>query len=165
MWYGLAADGIVAIHVAYVGYVILGQFLIILAAPMKWQWARNPWFRFTHLLAIGIVAVEAIQGWACPLTVWEVQLRELAGQAHTGDASFMGKLLHDLLYFENVPQLVLDTGYVATALLVLQGLIMYPPRWFRFGKKGEAAVPTTGTPAVPAMPAAKALAVEPAAAV
>jgi hypothetical protein len=165
MWYGLAADTVVGIHVAYVGYVILGQLLIILAAPMKWQWARNPWFRFTHLLAIGIVAVEAIQGWPCPLTVWEVQLRELAGQAHTGEASFMGKLLHDLLYFENVPQLVLDTGYVAMAILVLQGLIMYPPRWFRFRKKGEAAAPVTEASSVPAMPAAKALVVEPATAV
>ena len=78
-----------------------------------------------------------------------MQLRELAGQAHTGEASFMGKLLHDLLFFENVPQLVLDTGYVAMAILVLQGLIMYPPRWFRFGKKAEAVAPATTTEATP----------------
>ena len=138
MWYGFAADLIVAIHVAYVAYVIFGQFAIILAAPMKWQWARNPWFRFTHLLAIAVVAVEAIQGWPCPLTIWEGQLRELAGQTFNGSESFMGKLLHDVLFFENVPQLVLDTGYVATMVLVLQGLIMYPPRWFRVGKKPAA---------------------------
>src|SRR5438105_14616749 len=106
MWYGLAADLMVAVHVAYVAYVVVGQLLIILAAPMKWQWARNPWFRFTHLLAIAIVAFEAIQGLPCPLTVWEMQLRELAGQSVT-DASFMGKLLHDLLFIEDVPQLVL----------------------------------------------------------
>ena len=135
MRYGYAADLLVGIHVAYVAYVIFGQLAIIVAAPMKWQWARNPWFRFTHLLAIGIVAVEAIQGWPCPLTVWEGQLRELAGQAFNGSESFMGKLLHDVLFFENVPQLVLDTGYVATMVLVLQGLIMYPPRWFRTGKR------------------------------
>jgi hypothetical protein len=134
MWYGFAADLVVAIHIAYVGYVIFGQLAIIVGAAMKWQWVRNPWFRFTHLLAIAIVAVEAIQGWPCPLTIWEGQLRELAGQAFNGSESFMGKLLHDVLFFENVPQLVLDTGYVATMILVLQGLIMYPPRWFRTGK-------------------------------
>ena len=138
MWYGFAADLIVAVHVAYVAYVIFGQLAIIVGAAMKWQWVRNPWFRFTHLLAIGIVAVEAIQGWPCPLTVWEGQLRELAGQAFNGSESFMGKLLHDVLFFENVPQLVLDTGYVATMILVLQGLIMYPPRWFRVGQKPAA---------------------------
>lgn len=145
MWYGLGADLVVAIHVAYVAYVILGQFVIILAAPMNWKWARNPWFRFTHLLAIAIVAVEAIQGWPCPLTVWEGQLRELGGQAFNGSESFMGKLLHDLLFIDNVPQLVLDTGYVATMVLVLQGLIMYPPRWFRTGKRTEAATTTQPT--------------------
>ena len=147
MWYGLAADLLVGIHVAYVAYVIVGQLLIIVAAPMKWQWARNPWFRFTHLLAITIVAVEAIQGWPCPLTVWEGQLRELAGQNFNGSESFMGKLLHDVLFFDNVPQLVLDTGYVATMILVLQGLIMYPPRWFRLRKKdAPAVVPATTIP-------------------
>jgi hypothetical protein len=149
MWYGFAADLMVTIHVAYVAYVIFGQLAIILAAPMKWQWARNPWFRFTHLLAIAIVAVEAIQGWPCPLTVWEGQLRELGGQAFNGSESFMGKLLHNILFLENVPQLVLDTGYVATMVLVLQGLIMYPPRWFRTGKTpATAETPTEVKPAL-----------------
>jgi len=145
MWYGLCADAVVGIHLAYVAYVIFGQLFIIIGAPLKWQWVRNPWFRFTHLLAITIVAVEAIQGWQCPLTVWEAQLRELGGQAFNGSESFMGKLLHDILFVENVPQLALDTGYVAAALLVMQGLIMYPPRWFRVGKRSEVvATPNAG---------------------
>ncbi|HVL15815.1 MAG TPA: DUF2784 domain-containing protein [Gemmata sp.] len=149
MWYGYAADLLVGIHVAYVAYVIFGQLAITVAAPMKWQWARNPWFRFTHLLAIAVVAFEAIRGLQCPLTVWEAQLRELAGQSFDGSASFMGQLLHDVLFVENVPQLVLDTGYVATMILVLQGLIMYPPRWFRFGKRpAAAAAPAEARPAL-----------------
>jgi len=140
MWYGLCADLVVGIHLAYVAYVVLGQLLIIIGAGMKWQWVRNPWFRYTHLLAIAIVAIEAIQGWPCPLTVWEAQLRELGGQAFNESGSFMGKLLHNILFVENVPQLALDTAYVATMLLVLQGVIMYPPRWFRTGKRSEAVV-------------------------
>jgi len=144
MWYGLAADVVVGIHVAYVAYVVFGQLLIIVAAPMKWQWARNPWFRYTHLLAIGIVAVEAIQGWPCPLTVWESQFRDLAGQAFDGSASFMGQLLHDVLFID-APQIVLNTGYVAVMILVLQGAIMYPPRAFRLRNKAAACEsPMTG---------------------
>jgi hypothetical protein len=146
MWYGIAADVVVAVHVTYVAYVIVGQLLIIAAAPMKWQWARNPWFRFTHLLAIVIVAVEAIQGWPCPLTVWEAQLRELAGQSFDGSESFMGKLLHNIL-FVDAPQVVLDTGYVATMILVVQGAIMYPPRWFRFGRRSDTPSATVPPPA------------------
>lgn len=147
MWYGYAADLVVAIHVAYVAYVIVGQLLIILAAPFRWQWARNPWFRFTHLLAIFIVALEAVQGWPCPLTVWEAQLREMAGQTFDGSESFMGQLLHDLL-FVDVPQPVLNTGYVATLILVVQALVMYPPRWFRFGRR-VTPVPVETAPLAP----------------
>lgn len=131
MWYGIAADLMVGIHVAYVAYVILGQLAVIVAAPMKWEWARNPWFRYTHLLAIAIVAYEAVRGLRCPLTVWEEQLRELAGQTFAGSETFMGRLLHDLLFIQNVPESTFTVGYCAMALLVLQGFVMYPPRWFR----------------------------------
>jgi hypothetical protein len=96
MWYGIAADLVVGIHVAYVAYVVLGQLAITVAAPFRWQWARNPWFRFSHLLAIGIVAYEELRGIRCPLTVWEEQLRALAGTVPTGSETFMGRLFHDL---------------------------------------------------------------------
>lgn len=137
MWYGICADLLVAIHVSYVAYVVLGQLAIIIAAPMKWQWARNPWFRFTHLTAIGIVAYEAIRGLRCPLTVWEEQLREMAGQMFNGSETFMGRMLHDLMFIENMPEIFFTTMYIAVLVLVIQGLVMYPPRKFRLPKKAE----------------------------
>ena len=135
MWYNIAADVLVAIHLAYVGYVVLGQLAIILAAPFKWQWARNPWFRFSHLLAIGIVAYEALYHLRCPLTVWEEQLRTLGGKVFSGSETFMGRMFHDILFYEDTPQIVFTVGHLAMAVLVAQALIMYPPRWFQFGKK------------------------------
>jgi hypothetical protein len=134
MWYGILADVVVVLHVGYVAYVVLGQLLIILAAPMKWQWARNPWFRFSHLTAIGIVAYEAIRGLRCPLTVWEEQLRGLCGQAFNGSETFMGRILHDIMFIENQPEIFFTTMYVAVLVLVVQGLVMFPPRWFQAGK-------------------------------
>ena len=135
MWYGYAADALVGIHLAYVGYVVLGQLAIILAAPMKWQWARNPWFRFSHLAAIAYVAYEEFAGLRCPLTVWEEQLRALGGQVVESGQTFMGRMFHDLLFYPDTPHIVFAVGHVAFAVLVLQACIMYPPRWFRFGKK------------------------------
>jgi hypothetical protein len=137
MWYGIAADLMVAIHVAYVAYVVLGQLAIVIAAPLRWEWARNPWFRLTHLTAIGIVAYEALYRLRCPLTVWEEQLRELAGQTFAGSETFMGRLLHDILFVENMPEIAFTIGYCGMALLVLQGLIMYPPRPFRGWGRSE----------------------------
>ena len=139
MWYGVLADLVVAIHVAYIAYVIVGQLLIILAAPMKWQWARNPWFRFSHLTAIGVVAYEAIRNLRCPLTVWEEQLRALAGQTFNGSETFMGRVLHDIMFIENQPEIFFTTMYIAVLVLVVQGLVMYPPRMFRLSKKAEPA--------------------------
>lgn len=132
MWYGYLADLVVIAHVAYVGYVVLGQLAIIAAAPFRWQWARNPWFRSTHLAAIGIVAYEAVYDIRCPLTVWEERLRELAGAPSAAGETFMGRLFHDLLFWD-MPQIFFNTMYVAVFVLVLQGLIMYPPRLWRLG--------------------------------
>ena len=137
MWYGILADVVVGLHVSYIAYVVLGQLLIILAAPMKWEWARNPWFRFSHLAAIGIVAYEAIRGLRCPLTIWEEQLRALGGQVFNGSETFMGRILHDLMFIENQPEIFFTTIYLAVLVLVVQGLVMYPPRWFRIGMQTE----------------------------
>lgn len=139
MWYGIAADIVVGIHVAYVGYVVLGQLAIIVAAPFKWQWARNPWFRFSHLTAIAIVAYEEFRGIRCPLTVWEEQLRALAGQGFNDSQTFVGRLMHDLLFYD-LPQIFFTTVHVAAFVLILQALIMFPPRWFRF-RSGNAPAP------------------------
>ena len=133
MWYGYLADLVVIAHVAYVGYVVLGQLAIIAAAPFRWAWARNPWFRFTHLAAIGVVAYEAVYDIRCPLTVWEEQLRALAGapSAAAGE-TFLGRLFHDLLFWD-LPPVAFTTMYIAVLVLVLQGLVMYPPRLWRLG--------------------------------
>ncbi|MFO0851385.1 MAG: DUF2784 domain-containing protein [Gemmataceae bacterium] len=142
--YGYLADAMVLLHVLYVAYVVLGQLAIIVAAGFRWEWGRNRWFRLTHLLAIGVVAVEAVMGWQCPLTRWEYQLRELAGQPFDGSATFVGRMLHDLLFVDRYftdgkpPEAFFTTLYLATLFVVLQGLIMYPPR---LGAKRDAARP------------------------
>ncbi len=133
MWYGFLADVVVGIHIAYVAYVLLGQAAITIAAPFRWQWARNPWFRFTHLAAIGIVVYEAIYNIRCPLSVWEEKLRMLGGGSALGE-TFMGRIFHNLLFIDNMPEVFFTTLYVAMLVVVVQGLVMYPPRWFRSGK-------------------------------
>jgi len=138
MWYGYLADLVVAIHVGYIAYVLGGQALICLASPLKWQWARNPWFRFTHLTAIGVVVYEALYNIRCPLTVWEEQLRGLAGQGFNGSETFMGRVLHDLMFIENQPESFFTTLYIAMFIIVVQGLVMYPPRLWRLRRKPEA---------------------------
>src|SRR5437868_2705277 len=96
---GFLADLLVAVHVAYVGYVVVGQLLILVGLALRWRWVRNPWFRVTHLLAIAVVGLEAAFAIDCPLTVWERHLRAAAGQAPTGE-TFMGRLLHHVIFVD-----------------------------------------------------------------
>ena len=143
--YGILADVVVGLHLAYVSYVLLGQVAIIAAGTFKWQWGRNPWFRWTHLTAIAVVAYEAVMGIRCPLSEWEEALREMAGQATSAGETFMGRVLHNMLfvdqYFTNgrPPEGFFTTAYIAVFLIVVQAFLMYPPRPFRRAVK--AAVP------------------------
>jgi hypothetical protein len=152
--YGYLADLMVFIHLLYVGYVLVGQLAIIVASAFRWGWGRNRWFRLTHLLAIAIVALEAVMGWQCPLTKWEYQLRELAGQPFDGSETFMGRIVHQILFptgpgGQPLPEVFFTMLYIAMLIIVVQGLVMYPPR-LRPNRRpdGEpAAVPASPQPA------------------
>lgn len=126
MWYGLLADLIIAIHVVYVGYVLVGQAIILVGAALHWPWVRNPWFRGTHLAAILIVAFEAIWGITCPLTTWEDQLRAASGQ-EVSQGTFIGRFLDSVLFYDVDPK-ILNWAYLGFAVLVLGTLILVPPR-------------------------------------
>jgi Protein of Unknown function (DUF2784) len=126
MAYSVLADVIVAVHVAYVSYVVFGQLLIWLGLALRWQWVRNPWFRWTHLVMMLIVGVEAVLQIECPLTRWANVLRGWAGQPIEGE-SFVGRLLHNLI-FVDLPLWVIDYLHMAFALVVLGTFVLAPPR-------------------------------------
>jgi hypothetical protein len=124
--YRLLADWLVLTHAAYVLFVVLGQMAILVGLTYLWTWARNFWFRTIHLAMIGVVVVEAISGIACPLTVWEKELRRLAGQvSYPGD--FLGHWVHRMLFFQAEPW-VFTLVYSLFGLLVLGTFVLAPPR-------------------------------------
>src|SRR5262245_51193340 len=130
MGYAVLADVIVALHLVYVGFVVVGELIIVVGGLCRWRWVRNPWFRIVHLLAIAVVAAEAIAHMPCPLTIWEGSLRELAGQA-TKTESFVGRLVHFLfLDGDNPwPEWVYESLHIGFGVLVLATLFLVPPRW------------------------------------
>jgi hypothetical protein len=130
MPYGLLADALVAVHAAFVGFVVFGELFVIIGIVRRWAWVRNLWFRAAHLLAFGYVALEAAAGVACPLTTWENDLRALAGQP-VSDASFVGRLFHNLLFL-NVGESFLPMVHMGFGLLVLVTFVLAPPRLPRF---------------------------------
>ena len=137
--YGFLADLIVGVHVAYVGYVVVGLLLIVAGWIMGWKWVRNFWFRMSHLLMMLAVVYEQIMNITCPLSTWERYFRDLAGQPASGE-TFMGRLLHSILFY-NAPDWVFALGYYTFGALIVATFLFCRPRW-PFGKKNEHGLPT-----------------------
>lgn len=78
MLYKLLADGVVFIHLAYVGFVVVAQLLLLVGLLARWQWVRNFRFRVVHLVMVEVVALEGYFGIICPMTEWDGQLRSYA---------------------------------------------------------------------------------------
>jgi hypothetical protein len=124
--YRLAADAVVIVHFSYVAFVVVGLLAVLLGLAGRWRWVRNVWFRSVHLLAILVVAAEAICGITCPLTTWEQQLRALAGDA-SDRGDFIADWVHRLLFYE-CPPWVFTLSYVLFGLVVLATFVLAPPR-------------------------------------
>jgi hypothetical protein len=71
MWYRIAADLVVAVHLLFISFVVCGAFL-------AWRWPRIIW---AHLPAMVYGALVEFTGFTCPLTPLENYLRHRAGEA------------------------------------------------------------------------------------
>jgi hypothetical protein len=126
--YRLLADLIVAVHFAYVAFVIVALAVIVVGIALRWSWVRNFWFRAIHLLMIGVVVFEALGKIECPLTGWEYNLRELAGETPEA-GTFIGRWAHRLLFYRDVPEWVFTICYCTFGLAVLCVWLLAPPHW------------------------------------
>jgi len=114
--YLLAADMLLLSHVLFVAFVVFGLVLIYAGKLCRWRWVKNPWFRTTHLAAIGVVVLQSWLGIVCPLTTWEMALRERAGDT-TYAGSFISHWLETILYYQ-APAWVFTVCYTAFGALV-----------------------------------------------
>jgi len=122
---GLLADIILMLHAGIVMFVVVGQILILVGWLQNWNWARSFWLRFLHLVTIVIVVVQSWLGQLCPLTIWEQQLRAVAGKA-AHDKSFMEFWLSRILFYD-LPWWAFVVAYTAFGLLVLVTWWRFPP--------------------------------------
>ena len=115
--YKLLADSLLVIHFAFVVFVVFGFLLILVGLLASWSWVHNRKFRIMHLVAIGIVVLQAWFGQLCPLTLWEIELRRLAGQSGYTE-TFVEHWLHEVLFYQAEPW-VFTTIYTCFGVLVV----------------------------------------------
>jgi hypothetical protein len=126
--YTVMADVLLAVHAAFVVFVVSGFVIIWIGYFCGWPFVYDFRFRLAHLLAIGFVLIESLVGMVCPLTSWESQLRLQAGQRQDYDGSFMqhwvGRTLFYDLSEENFTML-----YAGFFCFVVLTFWVVKPRW------------------------------------
>ncbi len=129
------ANSILFLHFLYVSAVVLGQTLILIGALFGWQFIRRPVCRMIHLLMIVFVALLDLLNLPCPLTVWENQLRELAGKTAAWEMTFVQRILHSIVFI-TFPANIIDYIYIGFAALVILTFLLIPPQ-FRSKQKRQ----------------------------
>ncbi|HEY5674026.1 MAG TPA: DUF2784 domain-containing protein [Malonomonas sp.] len=125
----LAADAVLLLHLLFVVFVVTGLLFIFVGKVRTWSWVRNPWFRFAHLVAIGVVVLQAWLGIICPLTHLEMALRTRGGGGEYSGA-FIAHWLETLLYYQ-APAWVFVVAYTVFGIIVAASWRLVPPRPFK----------------------------------
>jgi hypothetical protein len=112
----LLADALLALHVGVVLFVVGLLPLVLVGGARGWAWVRRFGLRLTHVLLMVFIASQAWLGQLCPLTVWEQDLRRIAGEGSYRE-SFIEHWLSRLLYWE-APWWVFVAAYTGFAVLV-----------------------------------------------
>ena len=79
------AEGIFWFHVVVIAFAVFGLVAIPLGAWSGWKFVRVFWWRAMHLGLLGIVALQALLGRACFLTIWESEFLRRAGEAASNE--------------------------------------------------------------------------------
>jgi hypothetical protein len=126
-FYAIAADIVLAIHVAVALFVVCGLVLMIVGNVSQWpqlSFVNRLWFRLAHLAAVIVVVAQAWLGVICPLTTFEMWLRARAGEA-TYAGGFIAHWMSQLLYYDQPPWVFIAV-YSVFGLAVVATWIVYP---------------------------------------
>ena len=115
MPYRIAADLLVIVHFAFIVFVVVGGL-----AALKWRWVI-----LLHIPAAVWAVLIEFQGWICPLTPWEQELRRLGGRAPY-EGGFVAHYIMPIVYPDGLTrgiQVGLGVAVVVLNVLVYGWLV------------------------------------------
>ena len=119
----LLADAVLFLHVVVVAFNAFGLVAIPIGAWRGWTFVRIFWWRAVHVGLLTVVALQALFGRACFLTLWQYALEE-----RTGDSTPLIQKWVEMLIFWQLPLWVFAVLYVL--VLIYAGLLWHwiPPQ-------------------------------------
>ncbi|HEU4708881.1 MAG TPA: DUF2784 domain-containing protein [Methylophilaceae bacterium] len=119
MVYRLLADGALVLHLLFIVFVVCGGLLTL-------RWPKAAWL---HLPAASWGAFVELTGRLCPLTDWEVNFRQAAGQSGYTD-SFIEHYLLPIIYPH---ELTREMQLILAGLVILVNVMIYGWGIYRWG--------------------------------
>ena len=126
------AEAIFWSHVAVIAFAVFGLVAIPLGAWNGWNFVQVFWWRAMHLGLLGIVALQAVLGRACFLTIWESDFLRRAGEAASNEP-LIRRWVSQAIYWP-LPLLFFPMLYVAVCAFTLLLWWLVPPRSPRPGR-------------------------------
>jgi hypothetical protein len=123
--YLLLANAVLFFHLAVVLFNLFGMIVIPLGAWLGWAFVRVFWWRALHAAILALVAVQAVLGQACFLTLWQGTLQHWAGEGGS-EAPFIARFINRLLFWP-LPLWVFAVAYVVVCLYALLLWRLVPP--------------------------------------
>lgn len=90
----MLAELILALHLAVIGFNLFGLLAIPLGAWRGWDFVHRPAWRLLHLASLAAVALQALLGRACFLTVWQFAFQDANGRPEPLVMSWMNALIY-----------------------------------------------------------------------
>ena len=116
----IAADLVLAVHLGFIVFVILGGLLVL----------RFPKIMYLHIPAAVWGAFVEISGRICPLTTWENDLRQSAGESGYAE-SFVEHYLIPIIYPAGLTR---DVQLTLAVIVVFANIVIYGWLLYRWNK-------------------------------
>jgi hypothetical protein len=120
------ASAVLWIHLGVVAFAVFGLVAIPVGSWAGWRGVRVRWWRALHLAVLGVVALQALLGRACFLTLWQSELLRQAGRA-ASEEPLLEAWVRKAVFWP-LPLWFFAAMYVAVCLYALLLWHLVPPR-------------------------------------
>lgn len=118
----MAVTFVLALHLAIIAFNVAGCVLVPIGAWRRWRWVREFWWRLAHVLSLAVVALQALMGRACFLTIWQ---GDVSGASHA--QPLIAGWINRLVYWP-LPLWVFAVAYVVVSAYVIALWFCVRPR-------------------------------------
>ena len=123
------ADAVLVAHLGIILFNVLGMIVIPLGARQGWKFVRRFGWRALHLGILAAVAIQALFGRVCFLTIWHDDLVRLAG-GRPSYVPLIASFVSHLIFWPLAPWAFVVL-YVSVCAYTLALWRLVPPVWPR----------------------------------